>query len=220
MREDVAWQRDLARLRDEELQALRARESKTAVEIKGLRALATRLGEQMSSEASLREQLDYSRRLFGLQCEELFDLRARVAELEGLRAAGEKSLDEKLSSESSEPRETRKRDAETLTTTRGIHNANKRVWLGKTPITCCAAQCEDEIKHKGELVSLPWCRHMMHVDCIMMMRAPQCPQCRKSVCASAEAHFKLLNDNEIIQRENQRVEDELEARRIARAPPL
>ena len=27
---------------------------------------------------SLREQLDYSRRLFRLQCEELFDLRARV----------------------------------------------------------------------------------------------------------------------------------------------
>ena len=26
----------------------------------------------------MREQLDYSRRLFGLQCEELFDLRARV----------------------------------------------------------------------------------------------------------------------------------------------
>ena len=46
-REDVRWQRDLARLRDEELQALRARESKTAVEIKGLRALATRLGEQI-----------------------------------------------------------------------------------------------------------------------------------------------------------------------------
>ena len=167
----------------------------------------------------LREDAAFQRDLARLRDEELQALRARVAELEGLRAAGEKSLDEKLSSESSEPRETRKRDAETLTTTRGIHNANKRVWLGKTPITCCAAQCEDEISKKGELVSLPWCRHMMHVDCIMMMRAPQCPQCRKSVCASAEAHFKLLNDNEIIQRENQRVEDELEARRIARAPP-
>ena len=35
LREDVAWQRDLARQRDQELQALRARESKTAVEIKG-----------------------------------------------------------------------------------------------------------------------------------------------------------------------------------------
>ena len=136
-----------------------------------------------------------------------------------LASAVEKSLDQKVASESSEASETRKRDAETLTTTHGIHNANKRVWLGKPPITCCAAQCEDEIKHKGELVSLPWCRHMMHVDCIMMMRSPHCPQCRKSVCATAEAHFKILNDNEIIQRENQRVEDELEARRIARAPP-
>ena len=79
LREDVAWQRDLAWQRDQELQALRARESKTAVEIKGLRALATRLGEQMSSEASsAKKDLDYQRRLFGLQCEELFDLRARV----------------------------------------------------------------------------------------------------------------------------------------------
>ena len=64
LREDVAWQRDLARQRDQELQALRARESKTAVEIKGLRALATRLGEQMSSEASsAKKDLDYAQRI-------------------------------------------------------------------------------------------------------------------------------------------------------------
>ena len=79
MRADAAFQRDLARLRDKELQALRARESKTAVEIKGLRALATRLGEQMSSEASLaKKDLDYADSLFRLQCEELQELRARV----------------------------------------------------------------------------------------------------------------------------------------------
>ena len=57
---------------------------------------------------SLREQLDYSRRLFGLQCEELFDLRARVAELEGLRAPGEHAQ----SSEPSEPSEASKKRAE------------------------------------------------------------------------------------------------------------
>ena len=56
----------------------------------------------------MREQLDYSRRLFGLQCEELFDLRARVAELEGLRAPGEHAQ----SSEPSEPSEASKKRAE------------------------------------------------------------------------------------------------------------
>ena len=79
MREDVAWQRDLARQRDQELQALRARESKTAVEIKGLRALATRLGEQMSSEASsAKKDLDYADSLARLRDAELQELRARV----------------------------------------------------------------------------------------------------------------------------------------------
>ena len=79
MREDVAWQRDLARQRDQELQALRARESKTAVEIKGLRALATRLGEQMSSEASsAKKELDYAYSLARLRDAELQELRARV----------------------------------------------------------------------------------------------------------------------------------------------
>ena len=79
LREDVAWQRDLARQRDQELQALRARESKTAVEIKGLRALATRLGEQMSSEASsAKKELDYAYSLARLRDAELQELRARV----------------------------------------------------------------------------------------------------------------------------------------------
>ena len=120
----------------------------------------------------LREDAVFQRDLARLRDEELQALRARVAELEGLRAAGEKSLDEKLSSESSEPRETHKRDAETLTHHQVHANADKRVLFGKTPKVCCAALCEDEISKKGELVSLPWCRHMMHVDCIMMMRAP------------------------------------------------
>ena len=85
MREDVAWQRDLARQRDQELQALRARESKTAVEIKGLRALATRLGEQMSSEASsAKKDLDYADSLARLRDAELQELRARV----GIAATG------------------------------------------------------------------------------------------------------------------------------------
>ena len=70
---------------------------------------------------SLREQLDYSRRLFGLQCEELFDLRARVAELEGLRAAGEKSLDQKVAGETGAKSESRKRGARTTVSSRRRH---------------------------------------------------------------------------------------------------
>ena len=139
-------------------------------------------GELKEELRLAQEDLAYARDLARLRDNELRLLRARVAEIEGLRARGEKSLDQKVASESSEPRETRKRDAETITHHRVIANIDKRVWLGKLPRVCCAAQCENEIEQKGELVSLPWCRHMMHLDCIMMMRAPQCPQCRKSTC--------------------------------------
>ena len=52
-----------------------------------------------------------------------------------------------------------------------------------------------------------------------MNRSPHCPQCRERICKSSEAHFKLVSDNEIIQRETQRVEDEIVARRIAARAP-
>ena len=79
MREQLDYAHSLARQRDQELQELRARESKTAVEIKGLRALATRLGEQMSSEASsAKKDLDYADSLARLRDAELQELRARV----------------------------------------------------------------------------------------------------------------------------------------------
>ena len=59
----------------------------------------------------MREQLDYSRRLFGLQCEELFDLRARVARQEAARAPGEHAQSSEPS-EPSEPSEASKKRAE------------------------------------------------------------------------------------------------------------
>ena len=140
---------------------------------------------------------------------EEFDRAAATLKRDARRARREAvsrgSLDSHAESgESGEARETR--DAETITHHRVLANADKRVLLGKQPRVCCAAQCEAETEERGELVSLPFCRHMMHVDCIIMLRGAGCPHCRRPICRSAEAREQRRADHEIISREARRAE--------------
>ena len=220
-REDVRWQRDLARLRDEELQALRAR----VAELEGLRAP----GEHAQSSEPSEPSEASKKRAEEVRVLKRDKLMAVIAN-KSLRAEAERSRDEardaKHSREMMEALLTENRaeriilgvDKDTATQTPGPP-LDESARQGKIMRMMCACACNSSID-KGSLVELG-CGHMLHVDCMLMIvvvgEQIVCPQCRRPLAKSDGARAQLFQFQEETRSLAQYRNDEVVARAMARS---